>query len=281
MKNYFKGKKRYIILTILAIPIVIFFLYIIIIVSAFAFADCNSIIAKLNFQNEKHIILHEQTCFVDPDEDINGVTWNFYKDGIFHTTQVGRFIVGTYNQYPEYKNGRSDNFFGPDTKITLELNSGDKYCYVPYKNTIEPWSEDCTWEAMRKIQVNTSTNYKNIKKEIPYKYMPDDVNQEQIKKIKGGVITVDANVYIYKEIEYGFGYVKIESADPTTFQFVGNCSCFGIYCSYYFKDKNSVYLDGVKSDIDTNTFEYYGLYGSSPASSYAKDKDKVVLIFTP
>lgn len=71
-----------------------------------------------------------------------------------------------------------------------------------------------------------------------------------------------------------YGFDAFESVDLETFSFVGVCDEKSPV-SYFYKDKNSVYVKGVrKSIIDVDSFEFLG-YGR--LQEFAKDKNHIYL----
>ena len=158
-KKYFLDFFKVLAVVVLA-PIV-FLLYLLL---SLALESCDSTINKFKFENKKYIIIDEASCFRDRDIHINGVNWSLYEIKLFRKVRVGSFAVGIHHDYPAYnKEGSAlGNFYGPKSKINLKLDSGEQYCYLPYKNIIEPWTEECTTEAMRLLKHQESSTSNSV-----------------------------------------------------------------------------------------------------------------------
>lgn len=201
-----------------------------------ALTDCDKIIAKVDIEGEAHIVLQETECETWGSGMRHEHIWNVYNVEEKQRMKVGDVITGTIFDYPAHDAERYSeawikelsgstyaDYFGPDVQMTLRLDSGKKYCFIPSTGNIVTWSENC--------------ELANYKEQIRIKY-------EEHKQQKQFVVVNEAYDTI---LNLDWVSCRLDILDTIQIQYPVTWRVY---------DSNAVYHDNCKSLEDIYGFVY-------------------------
>jgi hypothetical protein len=107
-----------------------------------------------------------------------------------------------------------------------------------------------------------------------------DIDVSSFAVVSSGMIKDSKRVYMQDYYKDTLDYILLPGADAPTFQSIGLCGCVEVSCSFYYKDKNNIFVgDKPLSSIDVGSFQYFGIYsvqqGMPYSVSYSKDRNTV------